>query len=325
MPRIAGLAPLLVDDLGIPYGEVRRTMSPQQRHSRQQPSRRMPAAQQSGARHGWGASPGAAAGGTPPWSAANGPLEGTIHAPRSRSLARPRRRGRWLTVGVPTVLGGTFGLGSFLVLGVSSLVGGAGLLSPLLAGLGIALVVGGGTRFLLRNPSTRPARLQLNPGEIPTGTRAMLEKIVKDSHQQRRRLLRIRRRVRGPAVTPILDRAETLLLRIDALLGSATLQTRRSSDADMMMLEGMADRYVPELIDALESTVGFLLPGTTEPARTQAARNLRSIDAQLVALDTSIDRLEQDVVDGVTRSLDIHSEFLRARLPTDDAGPMPGR
>ena len=42
------------------------------------------------------------------------------------------------------------------------------------------------------------------------------------------------------AVKPVLNRADALLQRINSLMGSTTLQSRRPSDADVMVLEGMA-------------------------------------------------------------------------------------
>ncbi|MGO3479736.1 MAG: hypothetical protein ACTIOA_16360 [Brachybacterium tyrofermentans] len=264
------------------------------------------------------------AGGRPPWSPAGGPpLVGTVHAPFSTAMALPRRRGRWLTTVVPSVLGGTFGISSFMVLGVSSLIGGAGLLAPLLAGLGVGVVVGGGTAFLLRNRPQKPVRLS-GAAELPAGTRTALEKIVRSTKHERRRLSRMRRSRPGPAVKPVLNRAEVLLQRINALVGSAALQSRRSSDEDMLMLEGMAARYVPDLVHALEDTVGFLSPVTGE-AREKALENLQSIDRQLAALGDELDRIEHAVVAGVTRSLDVHSEFLKRRLPDPGADPFEDR
>ncbi|APX33579.1 hypothetical protein BH708_13620 [Brachybacterium sp. P6-10-X1] len=236
----------------------------------------------------------------------------------------PRQRGRWLTVGVPTVLGGSVGIGSFLLLGVSSLIGGAGLLAPLVAGLGIGIVVGGGAGLLLRNRKPGPVRLTRAAGEMPGGTRPVLEKVVRSTKQERRRLARMRRRASGPVVTPVLNRAETLLHRVDALVGSAALQTRRPSDSDLLMLEGMADRYVPDLMGALEDTVGFLTPRPSE-AREQALTNLGSIDRQLVALGAEVDRIEGEIITGVSRSLDVHSEFLRRHLPDQYRDPLADR
>lgn len=217
-------------------------------------------------------------------------------------------------MGVPSVLAGTAGIGSFLLLGVSSLIGGAGLLSPLLAGLGIAAVVGGGARLLLRNRPPKPVRLGSTGAEIPAGTRTLLEKMIKDSREQRRRVNRLRRHSPGAGVTHALNHAESMLLRIDALLGSAALQSRRASDEHVMLLEGMADRYLPDLVDALENTIGSLSPAAGS-AREAAAANLQRIDQQLDVLDARLDRVEHDVVAGVTRTLDVHDEFLRARFP----------
>lgn len=299
-------------------------MSPQSPSSRRHPAR--PAGTPS--RPGPGAHPGLRAPAPPApgsWAAGTAPLEGTVHAPRSRSVSLPRRRGRWLTVGVPVVLAGVLGISSFMLLGVSALVGGAGLLTPFLASLGIAAVAGGGSAFLLRNRRPRPTRLGRSAEEISSGTRAMLEKIVKDSTQQRRRIHRMRRRIQGPTEKRLLDRAETLLLRVDALLGSAALQSRRASDPDVMLLEGMTERYVPELVGALEDTVGFLTPTSTEDTRARAAGNLQRIDEQLAVLDGRLDRLEHEVVSGVSRTLDVHSEFLRARFSEPSADPAADR
>lgn len=276
----------------------------------------------------WGV--GAPAGAGRPWnsipvrrapSAAASPREGKILAPRSKEVAPPRPRGRWLTVGVPVVLGGMLGISSFIVLGVSSLVGGAGLIAPLLAGVGVGAVAGGGTAFLLRNRKPKPARLSAAGGEMPVGTRTMLEKIVKSTTRQRRRLARMRRRKPNPAVKPVLNQADVLLQRINSLMGSATLQSRRPSDGDVRMLEGMAERYIPDLVDSLEDTVGFLAP-PTGTAREKAFANLQSIDQQLGALGDDIERIEDDVVSGVTRSLDVHSEFLKTRLSARQRDPL---
>lgn len=233
----------------------------------------------------------------------------------------PRRRGRWLTVGVPAFLGVSLGFSTFIVFGVSSLIGGGGLLTPLLAGLAIAAVAGGGTGFLLRNRAPKPARLAAPDAQMPDGTRTLLEKSVKATTQQRRRLVKVRRRGAGPAAKPVFRRADGLLQRIDALLGSGSLQSRRPSDGDVMMLEGMATRYIPDLVDALEETVGFLASFEGD-GRDKSLANLQSIDRQLEVLCEGIARIESDVADGVTRSLDVHSEFLKVRFADQRLNPI---
>lgn len=255
---------------------------------------------------------------TPPLG---GPLEGTIHSPRSRAVSRPRRRGRWLTVGVPVVVGGTLGLSAFMVLGVAALIGGAGLVGPTLAGLGIAGAFGGGTGFLLRN--RRPHRtLQVAAsGSMPTGTRTALEAILRTSRTQQRRITKVRRQVRHPAVRELTDRADLLLQRICALLATESMQSRRPSDDDVMLLEGMAERYIPDLVEALENTAGFLATDRAEAA-TRAQANLRSVESQLASLDAALDRVEDDLIAHVTRSLDVHSAFLDQRLASRSADPL---
>lgn len=266
--------------------------------------------------------PGNAPAGRPDqWNPPQRPLEGTVLPARSRGVAMPRRRGRWLTVGVPATLGGALGFSTFMVFGVSSLIGGGGLLTPLLAGLAIAAVAGGGTGLLLRNRKPKPVRLVAPDAQMPEGTRTLLEKSVKATTQQRRRLVKVRRRAAGPAAKPVFRRADALLQRINALLGSGSLQSRRPSDGDVMMLEGMATRYIPDLVDALEETVGFLASFEGD-GRNKSLANLESIDQQLKVLAEGIERIESDVADGVSRSLEVHSEFLKVRFADQHLNPI---
>lgn len=226
---------------------------------------------------------------------------------------RPRRRGRWLTLGVPVTAGLLLGIGSFLTLGVASLIGGGTLLAPLLSGLGVGVLVGGALGLALRNRRPAPVRLQDSGVAMPEGTLPALEGIVRTTRRRRRDLQRVRRHVRDRSVRPVLRRAETLLLRIDALVASPALQSRRPWDDDVLLLEGMAERYVPDLVRATEGNAGFLTAPGDGPRQTALA-NLRSIDAQLDALAMRLDEVEGRLVSGVTRELDVHAEFLRVRL-----------
>lgn len=244
---------------------------------------------------------------------AQGPLEGKVHPPHSKAVSVPRRRGKWLTRGVPTVLGGVSGFSVFTVFGIAALIGGAGLLWPLAAGLGVGAVVGGGSAFLLRNRKPVKPRLTLTDADMAPSTRALLEEVVDATTQQRRRIVELRRRSPGSAVKSVLQHADSLLARIDALLGHEVLQGRRPSDGDVMMLEGMSSRYIPELLDATEDTMRFLASFQGD-ARREALANLKSIDEQLTVLAEGVERIEGDVVSGVTRSLEVHHEFLTTRL-----------
>ena len=87
------------------------------------------------------------------------------------------------------------------------------------------------------------------------------------------------------------------------------------------MLEGMATRYVPELVDAASDTLGFLQ--TFEgSARQEALDNLGSIDRQLNVLAEGVEQIERDIVGGVSRSLEVHSEFLRTRFADQHLNPI---
>ena len=88
-----------------------------------------------------------------------------------------------------------------------------------------------------------------------------------------------------------------------------------------MMLEGMADRYIPDLLDALDENLGFL-SSFEGGARETAVANLESIDQQLEVLGEGIERIEADVVSGVSRSLEVHSEFLKTRFSAQRVNPL---
>lgn len=68
------------------------------------------------------------------WASCIVPPGSLCPLPRSRAVSRrpsgPRWRGRWLTVNVPDVLGRAFGISTFAILGLVSLIGGTGILAP---------------------------------------------------------------------------------------------------------------------------------------------------------------------------------------------------
>ena len=102
-------------------------------------------------------------------------------------------------------------------------------------------------------------------------------------------------------------------MRIDALMRTEVVQSRRPYDEDVMLLEGMSTRYVPELLGAVEDNLAFL-SSLTPGSQDQALQNLQVIDEQLAALNDGVDRIESELVGGAARSLNVQREFLRARL-----------
>jgi hypothetical protein len=247
-------------------------------------------------------------------------LRPIVHGPQGTQVARRRRRGRWLTTGLPWALGVVFGTSSFVVLGVASLIGGSGLLVPLLAGLGVGVVLGGGTALLLRN--RRPARARRLPAdaEMADGTRSTFTTILQATAKERKHIAQVDRPGLPAPVRPTLARAESLLERIDTLLNSSALQSRRAYDPDVLMLEGMATRYVPDLVESLDDTLGFL--ASFDGGREAAAANVEIIDQQLTVLDDRITRIEADVVGGLSRSLDVQREFLTRHVAEKVENPL---
>lgn len=252
------------------------------------------------------------------WGPMEKPLEGTVHSPASTDLTRPRRRSPLLTLGVPLLTGGAAALGT-VALGIAGVLA---LPLALVAGAGVGVIAAGGAGGLLHALRPRPTNRQLLiSADIPDSTREMLEQILQATATTRSRTRELRSRASEPTALSMLKDVDSLLRRIDALAESAEIQSLRPSSGELTMLEGIAARYVPELMDSAERTIGFLTTFQGD-ARAEALENLRSIDQQLDVLAEGIEQIEQDVVSGVSRSLEVHSEFLRTRFADQHLNPI---
>lgn len=253
------------------------------------------------------------------WGPVERPLEGKVHSPStSTSLSRRGRRSPLVTFGVPALVGGLLGVGT-LVLGL-----GAALAAPLLVAggaAGVGVLAAGGSGLLLRATRPSPSALLEADGDIAEPTQQMLEQILQATSATRTRTATLRTAASEPAAGLALEHVESLLRRIDALVGSETIQSLRPYAGEVTMLEGMATRYLPELVDATEDTIGFLATFQGS-ARQEALDNLTGIDEQLTVLGEGLERIEGDVVAGVYRSLEVHSEFLRTRFADQHLSPL---
>lgn len=252
------------------------------------------------------------------WGPVQKPLEGTVSSPFSRAVGRPRRSGL-VRFGAPIVLGGLAALAALVV------VLGTGLGGPLLAlaaAAGVGVVTLGGVGVAANLPLREQPERPVLDSSVAGGTRELLERILAADAATRERLAPLRPQASStPAALSVLDAVGALLTRIDALVGSEQLQARRSSSSELMMLEGIACRYVPELVDAASDTLGFLR--TFEgSARQEALANLESIDRQLDVLGEEVEQIEGDIVGGVSRSLEVHAEFLRTRFADHQLDPI---
>src|SRR5699024_5694212 len=167
-----------------------------------------------------------------------------------------------------------------------------------------------------------PAARRVAAASAPESARTVLEMILAAAAATGEQVARLRPQAGGtPTATSVLDHVEALLTRIDALVGAEQLQSLRPSAGEVTMLEGIACRYVPDLVDAAADTIGFLqtFEGT---ARQEALENLASIDQQLNVLAEGVEQIEADLVGGVSRSLEVHAEFLRARFADQHLNPI---
>ncbi|MEE1618622.1 hypothetical protein [Brachybacterium sp. J153] len=245
------------------------------------------------------------------------PLEGAVHPPRSTAVDRPRRPGGALAAGVPLAAGGVGAVGA-LALG---LVASLALPLALVAALGAGVLLAGGSHLLLRALRPAPTLLVEAQTGVGEGTREVLERILRATAETRATTAALRGRAPDPAARPALDHVDALLGRLEALTGAESVQSSRPSDGSVTLLEGMATRYLPELVEAIEDTIGFLA-SFQGAAREDALANLTSIDHQLTVLGESLEGVERDVVAGVSRDLEVHAEFLRRRFADEHLTPI---
>lgn len=253
------------------------------------------------------------------WGPVERPLEGTVHDPSSADVGRPKRRGGGLlSFGLPLLAGGLAGAAS-LVLGLGSVI--AGPIGVIGIAVGVGALTAGGGAVLVRTLRPEQPLLVTADSDVPETTKKALEGILRSTTATRRRTSALRKQASDAAVGPVLDHVESLLDRIDALVSTETIQSQRPYSGEVTMLEGMATRYLPELVDAAEDTIGFLATFRGS-ARQEALDNLSSVDHQLTVLGEGLERIEHDIVAGVSHSLEVHAEFLRTRFADQHLNPI---
>lgn len=251
------------------------------------------------------------------WGPRETALEGTVRGPASRDVSLPRPS--WLLrLGAPVVLGGLAGLAALIV------VLGTGLGGPVLAlgaAAGVGVVTLGGVGVAVNRPRKPLEARPVLDGSVPDGTREVLERILAADDTTRTRVRQLRPQAAAAPAAQVLDDVDSLLTRIDALVGAEQLQSMRPSSGEVTMLEGISTRYVPDLVDAAADIIGFLRT-FAGGAREEALANLASIDRQLEVLAEGVERIESDLVGGVSHSLEVHSEFLRQRFADQHLDPI---
>lgn len=238
---------------------------------------------------------------------------------------------------------------SGVLLGATTAVLGLGSFAGAVGVAGIAVVAGGAMAtavgVFLHAVSPAPSLLVTTSDGVNESTAALLENVLNSTRDVRQKLEewrgelpRIERNMRaqggagaasggdatsgryGGASRPaeVLDQLAGILTRIEGLAQTEAVQERDPSDGDLLMLEGIACRYIPELMDAVDDTFDFLAK-FSGGALKDVQNNLETIHSEFGVMSETLEQLEQDVVRGVSHSLEVHSEFLRRRLKASDS------
>lgn len=238
---------------------------------------------------------------------------------------------------------------SGVLLGATSAVLGLGSFAGAVGVAGVAVAAGGAMAaavgVFLHAITPAPSLLVTTSDGVNESTAALLENVLNSTRNIRRKLdewrgelPRIERNLRaqggagaaaggdaasgryGGASRPaeVLDQLAGILTRIEGLAQTEAVQERDPSDGDLLMLEGIACRYIPELMDAVDDTFDFLAK-FSGGALKDVQNNLETIHSEFGVMSETLEQLEQDVVRGVSHSLEVHSEFLRRRLKASDS------
>lgn len=232
---------------------------------------------------------------------------------------------------------------SGVLLGATSAVLGLGSFAGAVGVAGVAVAAGGAMAaavgVFLHAITPAPSLLVTTSDGVNESTATILENVLNSTRDIRRKLdewrgelPRIERNLRaqgragaasgryGGASRPaeVLDQLAGILTRIEGLAQTEAVQERDPSDGDVLMLEGIACRYIPELMDAVDDTFDFLAK-FSGGALKDVQNNLETIHSEFGVMSETLEQLEQDVVRGVSHSLEVHSEFLRRRLKASDS------
>lgn len=238
---------------------------------------------------------------------------------------------------------------SGVLLGATSAVLGLGSFAGAVGVAGVAVAAGGAMAtavgVFLHAVSPAPSLLVTTSEEVNESTAALLENVLNSTRDVRQKLEewrgelpQIERNMRaqggagaasggdatsgryggGSRPAEVLDQLAGILTRIEGLAQTEAVQERDPSDGDLLMLEGIACRYIPELMDAVDDTFDFLAK-FSGGALKDVQNNLETIHSEFGVMSETLEQLEQDVVRGVSHSLEVHSEFLRSRLKASDS------
>lgn len=238
---------------------------------------------------------------------------------------------------------------SGVLLGATSAVLGLGSFAGAVGVAGVAVAAGGAMAaavgVFLHAITPAPSLLVTTSDGVNESTATILENVLNSTRNIRRKLEewrgelpQIERNMRaqggagaasgggaasgryGGASRPaeVLDQLAGILTRIEGLAQTEAVQERDPSDGDLLMLEGIACRYIPELMDAVDDTFDFLAK-FSGGALKDVQNNLETIHSEFGVMSETLEQLEQDVVRGVSHSLEVHSEFLRRRLKASDS------
>lgn len=196
---------------------------------------------------------------------------------------------------------------------------------PVALGLGAAIGVGVG---LLTLPGA-PKPIKKVTIE-PTTTQQYLEASAASAHEIERQLSRLTSRSLW-AQSHLDERIGEMTAGIRTLAETPSLAARERADGDVQTLYLLSTDYLPTLVNIMIENDRMHASFRGARSRDEVVRNVAALDEQSLILGEALERIESDVVQGVSRDAEQHAAFLASRfeqartpLILDISRPRPG-
>lgn len=185
---------------------------------------------------------------------------------------------------------------------------GLGVIVPIAGALGLAVGAGAGL-MTLPGAARKLTKLEIEP----TTTAGLLQASASSADDMAKQMSRLTSRQLW-AGSSVDERIGEMLGGIRTLAATPALSSRERSDGDVQTLYLLATDYLPTLVNLAIENDRMHAQFRGSGSRDEVVRNVAALDEQAGILGEALERIETDVVQGVSRDAAQHAEFLASRF-----------
>lgn len=185
---------------------------------------------------------------------------------------------------------------------------GLGVIVPIAGVIGAGVGVGAGL-MTLPGAARKVEKLQIEP----TTTVGLLEASAASADDMAKQMSRLTSRQLW-ANSRVDETIGEMLGGIRTLAATPALKTRERADGDVQTLYRLASDYLPTLVNLAIENDRMHASFRGSGSRDEVVRNVAALDEQAGILAEVLERIETDVVQGVSRDAAQHAAFLASRF-----------